>query len=62
MHVVKKTVVLSVLLILPALVMAQDPGQPCDGVDPDLACPLDGGTLALMAAGALFGIKKLAAK
>ncbi|MBE7177825.1 MAG: hypothetical protein INR69_15570 [Mucilaginibacter polytrichastri] len=49
---------------MPYVLFAQQPGIPCDGseTDPDIDCPIDGGVVALMAAGAFFGGKKLLRK
>ena len=53
------TVLIIILICLPALVHAQgsptDPG--CDVLDP--ACPIDGGLGLLLAAGVGYGIKKI---
>ena len=44
-------------LFLPTLLHA-DPGDPCN--DPALKpCPIDGGLIALLAVGVVYGIKKV---
>lgn len=60
----KKFICAAGLIAMPYVLFAQQPGIPCDGseTDPDIDCPIDGGVVALMAAGAFFGGKKLLRK
>jgi len=46
---------LIVFICLPSLVQAQFPGCP----DPTVACPIDGGLSFLIAAGVVYGVKKV---
>lgn len=56
-HVLKKQTLIILLILLNSTSMAQggNPGLP--GNDPDV--PLDGGISLLLAAGAVYGIKKI---
>ncbi|WP_214229007.1 PID-CTERM protein-sorting domain-containing protein [Pedobacter sp. B4-66] len=56
-HALKKQTLIILLILLNSTAMAQgdDPGLP--GNDPDV--PLDGGISLLLAAGAVYGIKKI---
>lgn len=58
----KIAIIAAVVCFSPLLSTAQEEGLPCDGTDVDITCPLDGGVIALLAAGAFFGIKKLSVK
>lgn len=62
MRFLKIALIVAVVCLAPLLSSAQEEGLPCDGNDVDTQCPLDGGVIALMAAGAFFGLKKLAVK
>jgi hypothetical protein len=53
----KKSIVMFCVIILATTVFAQDPGLP--GGDPDTPVPIDGGLLALLAAGIGYGLKKM---
>jgi len=48
------------LTVLATTAFAQDPGLP--GGDPDTPVPIDGGLIALLAAGIGYGLKKMNAR
>jgi hypothetical protein len=48
-------IMLIVFICLPSLVQAQFPDCP----DPTVACPIDGGLSFLIAAGVVYGVKKV---
>lgn len=53
-----KTVILMLTMVLLTItVFAQDPGLP--GGDPDTPVPIDGGLVALLAAGIGYGLNKM---
>jgi len=49
-------IVLLLILIVPTIVFAQGPPDPC--TSPDVECPIDGGLSLLIAAGIGLGAKK----
>lgn len=51
--------ILFMICLAPSISFAQalNPGDPC--TDPDEYCPIDGGVVALLAAGVGYGIKKV---
>jgi hypothetical protein len=53
----KRLILTFCMVVLAATVFAQGPGLP--GEDPDTPVPIDGGLLALLAAGIGYGLKKM---
>lgn len=60
----RKLICAAGLIGLPFGLFAQGPGIVCgdEGSDPDIDCPIDGGVVLLIAAGAFFGTRNLLRK